>query len=116
VPAPGTLLWEEAHDSHWEADGARVPVPEDAFGFINGYVVTRSRGAVSVHYTQQWQRWALLGGMLVIWIVVLWRWRRTRVQRDPAERSAARERRMREREDAAAVPSIDDETYYWERV
>jgi len=111
----GTLLWQEAHDSHWEADGVRVPVPSDAFGWTNGYAVTRP-GAVSVHYTQQWQRWVWLAGMFVIWVVVLVRWRSTRARRDPAERAAARERRMRERRLDSLPTAIADDTYYWERV
>jgi hypothetical protein len=103
APRAGTLLWQEAHDTGWEADGVRRAAPSDAFGWTNGYTVTRA-GSVSVHYRQQWERWAMLAGMLVIWVVALMRWTRTRTRRDPAERAAARERRRRERSLDEAPP------------
>jgi len=115
VDQSGTLLWGEANDSAWEATVGRTLRNTDAFGWANGYPVAR-RGSVSLEYTDQWQRWAFLGGMALIWLIVLLRWRATRVRRDPGERAAARERRRRERDDEPFTGAVDDETFYWERV
>jgi len=114
VDRTGTLLWGEAHDSAWEATLGRTLRHTAAFGWANGYPVDR-KGAVTVEYTKQWQRWAFLGVMALIWLVVLLRWRHTRVRRDPAERAAERERRRREREDDPFAGVVDDESFYWER-
>ncbi len=115
VDQSGTLLWGEANDAAWEATVGRTLRNTDAFGWANGYPVAR-RGALSLEYTNQWQRWAFLGGMALIWLIVLLRWRTTRVRRDPGERAAARERRRRERDDEPFKGAVDDETFYWERV
>jgi len=115
VDRTGTLLWGEAHNSAWQATVGRTLRHTAAFGWANGYPVDR-KGAVTVEYTKQWQRWAFLGVMALIWLFVLLRWRHTRVRRDPAERAAERERRRREREDDPFSGVVDDESFYWERV
>ena len=115
VDTTGTLLWGEANDSAWEATAGRTLRNTGAFGWANGYPVAR-RGSVSLEYTNQWQRWVFLGGMALIWLMVLLRWRATRARRDPSERAAARERRRRERDDDPFKDAVDDDTFYWERV
>src|SRR5262249_53003111 len=92
----GTAFWGEAYDSQWKATaGGDALRHQDPFGWAKGYVVDR-RATVSMSYEAQWVRWAMLGGALVIWLLVLWRWRRTRVRREPATRTAApRPRRER---------------------
>ncbi len=82
VPA-GTVLWGEAYDSEWGAarNGSSLR-HEQAFGWGNGFALGRP-GTVSIDYGAQWQRWAMLAGSLLIWLLVVWRWRRTRVRRDP---------------------------------
>ena len=55
-----------------------------------------TRGPVTITFDAQWQRWAMLAGALVLWILVVWRWRRTRVRRDPVVRATdVRTRRER---------------------
>ena len=74
------------------------------------------RATVSIAYEAQWVRWAMLAGALVIWLFVLWRWRRTRVRRDPSTRRPT----SRPRRDRTAKPDplaeLDDEAFWWERV
>jgi GT2 family glycosyltransferase len=113
--APGTAFWGEAHDSHWKATGNGTTLRhQQTFGWANGYVVDR-RATVSISFTEQWVRWAMLGGALVLWILVIWRWRRTRVRRDTSGRTVRRPRRERdERPDPLA--ELDDEAFWWERV
>jgi GT2 family glycosyltransferase len=111
----GTLLWSEAHNDAWEATAGHTLRHSEAFGWANGYRLDR-RGDVAVEYTNQWQRWAFLAGMALIWLVVLLRWRATRTRRDPAARAAERERRRRERDDDFFSGAADDDTFYWERV
>ena len=81
------------------------------FGWATGYAV-EGRTSVSIAYELKWTRWEMLGGALVIWALVVWRWRRTRVRREPTSRAAAtatRERReRRERHDSLA--DVDDES------
>ena len=113
----GTILWGEAYDSEWDAtsDGRSLP-HEQAFGWANGFVAKR-RGTVSIAYAAQWHRWAMLAGALVIWLFVVWRWRRTRVRRDPAERArAARTRRERRERYDPLADVIDEDSFWWERV
>jgi GT2 family glycosyltransferase len=113
--AAGTVLWGEAYDGEWRAsaDGDALR-HQQAFGWANSYVVDR-RTAVSLAYEAQWVRWAMLAGALVIWVLVVWRWRRTRVRRAPVVRADTRSRRERRlRPDPLA--ELDDEAYWWERV
>lgn len=114
--APGTAFWGEAYDSEWKATGGDDTLRhQESFGWANGFVVER-RAPVAITYEAQWVRWAMLGGALVIWLLVIWRWRRTRVRRDPSTRAtAARARRERStRPDPLA--EFDDEAFWWERV
>ena len=79
----GTVLWGEAYDSEWGATSGGTSLRhEQAFGWANGFTLEQ-RGTVSITYGAQWQRWAALAGSLVIWLFVVWRWRKTRVRRDP---------------------------------
>ncbi len=116
VPA-GTVLWGEAYDSEWAATrGGTSLRHERAFGWSNGFALGQ-RGAVSIAYGAQWQRWAMLAGSLLIWLVVAWRWRRTRARRDSGTRatSARRRRERRERYDPLAEV-LDEDAFWWERV
>ncbi len=115
--APGTVLWGEAFDSEWNAasDGASLR-HDEAFGWANGYALDR-RGTVAITYGAQWVRWATLGAALVMWILVVWRWRRTRVRRDPGQRAVAtRARRERAARHDPLVDVIDEDSFWWERV
>jgi GT2 family glycosyltransferase len=119
--APGVVLWGEAYDTAWEAtatggqgtDGALRHFR--AFGWENGYRVT-SKGSVALSFADQWQRWAMLGASLVIWLFVLWRWWRTRVRSVRPRAESIRERReARARRDRLA-DAVDDDAFWWERV
>jgi GT2 family glycosyltransferase len=120
VPLPsgattaGTAYWGEAYDAAWKATGNGDALRhQEPFGWANGFVVDR-RATVSIAFDAQWVRSAMLGGALVIWLLVIWRWRRTRVRRDPATRAARpRPRRERTRDPLA---ELDDEAFWWERV
>ena len=117
-PAPaGTALWGESYDAEWGATaGGGALRHERAFGWSNGFVLTR-RASVSISYGAQWVRWAMLGGALVLWVLVAWRWRRTRVRRDPAERAAVARTRRERRERLDPLTGVpDDETLWWEKV
>jgi GT2 family glycosyltransferase len=113
--APGTAFWAEAYDAHWKATGDGDALRhQQAFGWANGYVVDQ-RATVSISFTAQWVRWAMLAGALVLWLLVIWRWRRTRVKRDLTARTVRRQRRERaSRPDPLA--ELDDEAFWWERV
>ena len=74
------------------------------------------RGAVSIDYGAQWQRWAMLAGALVLWLLVVRRWRRTRVRPDPAQRAAVRARRERAERHDPLTDVLDDDAFWWERV
>lgn len=115
VAAAGTAFWGEAYDAEWKATGGGAALRhQQSFGWANGFVVDQ-RGRVSIAFDSQWLRWVMLGGALVIWLLTIWRWRRTRVRRDPASRTAPRERRDRTtRPDPLA--ELDDEAFWWERV
>ena len=93
APAPaGTVFWGEAYDSEWKASRRRHRVAARARPSAGPTATARTDAAsVSITYDAQWQRWAMLGGALVLWLLVVWRWRRTRVRRDPA---SARGRRL----------------------
>jgi len=50
-------------------------------------------------------------------VLVAWRWRRTRVRRDPAERAAVARTRRERRERLDPLTGVpDDETLWWEKV
>ena len=73
---------------------------------------------MTLEYTDQWQRWAFLGGALVIWLFVIWRWRRTRV-RKPRRRDVEAARDRRERRSPRPDPLaevLDEDAFWWERV
>ena len=71
---------------------------------------------MSIAFEAQWVRWAMLGGALVIWLLVIWRWRRTRVRRDPSTRTAATPRAGSARARPDPLAELDDEAFWWERV
>jgi hypothetical protein len=115
---PGIFLWGEAYDREWDASAASGATLHHVrtFGWSNGYRVER-RSTVDLTFGEQWQRWALLGGALVIWLFVIWRWWRTRT-RTPrtAFATAARERRERRAPRDSLGESLGDEEFWWERV
>jgi GT2 family glycosyltransferase len=115
--AAGTVLWGEAYDSEWGATrGGSSLSHEQAFGWSNGFALGRA-GTVSIAYGAQWQRWAMLAGSLLIWLVVAWRWRRTRVRRAPGARaSSARRRRERRQRYDPLTEVLDEDAFWWERV
>src|SRR4051812_17019571 len=112
----GTAFWGEAYDSEWKATaGGDALRHQRSFGWANGFVVGR-RATVSIAYEAQWVRWAMLGGALVIWFLVLWRWRRTRVRRDPATRTVTTRQRRQRAAKPDPLAELDDEAFWWERV
>jgi hypothetical protein len=118
---PGILLWGEAYDREWDATTA-AGVNLDhvrTFGWSNGYKVERT-SQVDVTFGAQWQRWALLGGALVIWLFVVWRWWRTRTRAPrvtPALAARARrERRERRPRRDGLSDAVGEEEFWWERV
>jgi hypothetical protein len=114
--ARGTAFWGEAYDSEWKAtSGGDALRHQEPFGWANGFVVDQ-RAAVSISYEAQWVRWAMLAGALVIWVLVLWRWRRTRVRRDPSTRNAAQRARRERAVKPDPLAELDDEAFWWERV
>ena len=114
--APGVVLWGEAYDGEWHASassGGAALAHFRAFGWSNGYRVTR-RTPVAISFGAQWQRWALLGVALLIWLFVVFWWWRTRARwTAPVEETRVARRRTRTDSFADAV---DDETFWWERV
>ena len=77
---PGVVFWGEAYDSKWKASSSGQTLRHvRAFGWANGYRVTRE-GSVSIAFADQWQRWLLLAVSLLIWLFVVFRWWRTRVR------------------------------------
>jgi hypothetical protein len=117
APAPvGTAFWGEAYDSEWKATGGGDALRhEQSFGWANGFVLDQ-RAEVSITYEAQWVRWAMLGGALVIWLLVIWRWRRTRVRRDPSTRAATPRARRERTARPDPLAELDDEAFWWERV
>jgi GT2 family glycosyltransferase len=112
----GTAFWGEAYDSEWKATGNGDALRhQESFGWANGFVVDR-RAEVSIAYEAQWVRWAMLGAALVIWLLVIWRWRRTRVRRDPSTRTAAPRARRERATRPDPLAEFDDEAFWWERV
>ncbi len=112
---PGLVLWGEAYNGSWEGTSAdHTLVHRRTFGWANGFTLTR-RGSVSIAYTKQWLRWALLGVALLIWLVALRRWWTTRLVRDRAAELTQRERRERAHRPDPLAEALDD-TYWWERV
>src|SRR5204863_853521 len=116
----GTVLWGEAYDSQWSASRNGHSLRQQrAFGWGNSFAVSRA-GRVSVAYGAQWQRWAALAVALIIWLLVVWRWRRTRVRRDRVARAATartrRERRERRERYDPLADVLDEDSFWWERV
>jgi GT2 family glycosyltransferase len=118
---PGILLWGEAYDREWDATtGAGGNLDHvRTFGWSNGYKVERT-SQVDVTFGAQWQRWALLGGALVIWLFVVWRWWRTRTRAPRVTPTVAargrRERTERRPRRDALSDAVGDEEFWWERV
>ena len=114
---PGTVLWGEAYNGDWKADAAGATLRHvKTFGWANGYVLPK-QGSVSVRYHAQWQRWGLLAISVLIWLGVIWRWRRTRVRRESARRtSTARVRRERIAREDPLTQVLDEDNFWWERV
>jgi hypothetical protein len=114
--AAGTAFWGEAYDSEWKATGDGDALRhQESFGWANGFVVDQ-RATVSIAYEAQWVRWAMLGGALIIWLLVIWRWRRTRVRRDPSTRAVAARQRRERVSKPNPLAELDDEAFWWERV
>ena len=96
--APGVVLWGEAYDTAWEATGSGRKERSNRSATSarsDGRTATGSRDRVPVAlaFADQWQRWALLGASLLIWLFVVWRWWRTRVRSVRPTSASTRERR-----------------------
>ena len=75
--APGIVLWGEAYDDSWEATGDASLRHRLTFGWSNGFELDE-RASVSIVFGDQWLRWPLLGAALIIWVIALRWWWRTR--------------------------------------
>ena len=73
---------------------------------------------MTIAYDAQWQRWALLAGALVIWLLVVWRWRRTRVRRDPScgRPTCVPGANVGSVDRSPLDDVLDDDAFWWERV
>jgi GT2 family glycosyltransferase len=112
----GRVLWGEAFDADWRASAAgRSLRHQETFGWANGFVLPR-RARVSITESAQWQRWALLGASLLIWLAVAWRWWRTRARRDPAASTRSTARRERSARYDPLTEVLDEDAFWWERV
>ena len=112
---PGTVLWGEAYDSEWKATATAprcVTTRPSAGRTASG----SNRAAGVIAYDAQWQRWAMLGGALVLWLLVVRRWRRTRVRR----RSGAASGGAGSAVSAPSARPVDRRprrgAFWWERV
>jgi hypothetical protein len=113
---PGVVLWGEAYDSEWTASSSGTALRHvRTFGWANGYRVT-SADPVSIEFGEQWQRWAMLGVSLLIWLFVAFRWWRTRVRVPRLSATQARESRERRARRDFFDDATDEETFWWERV
>ena len=113
---PGVVLWGEAYDSEWTASSSGTALRHvRTFGWANGYRVT-SADPVSIEFGEQWQRWAMLGVSLLIWLFVAFRWWRTRVRVPRLSAAQARESRERRARRDFFDDATDEETFWWERV
>ncbi|MGH9026065.1 MAG: hypothetical protein ACRDWD_08110 [Acidimicrobiia bacterium] len=78
---PGTVLWSEAYDEQWTADGDGERLEHvKPFGWSNGYELG-SEGTVAVHYGGQPVRYGLMAVSLALWaatVTVLVRGRKRR--------------------------------------
>ena len=112
---PGVVLWGEAYDSEWTASSSGTALRHvRTFGWANGYRVT-SADPVSIEFGDQWQRWAMLGVSLLIWLFVVFRWWRTRVRVPRLSATQARESRERRARRDFFDDATDEETFWWER-
>ena len=85
----GDLLVASAADPGWKLTIDGVPMSRTtAYGYANSFTVTRAgQGHLSYHTTPM--RWLELAGQVLVWLLVVWAWRRyRRVDRSAA--SAAR--------------------------
>jgi GT2 family glycosyltransferase len=116
-PVPvGRILWGEAFSNDWQATSANVNLRHDkTFDWANGFALPR-RGRVSITDTSQWQRWALLGVSLLIWLAVIWRWWRTRARPAWTNRAPAPARRARRDRHDPLSDVLAEDAFWWERV
>jgi GT2 family glycosyltransferase len=81
---PGTVLWSEAYDDEWRADGEGEELTHvEPFGWSNGYELG-SDGTVALRYGGQTLRYALIALSLALWaaavtVLVRSRTRRRRI-------------------------------------
>jgi hypothetical protein len=78
---PGTLLWSEAADRGWHANAPGLDlVRSNAFAWTNAFALP-ARASVGIHYEAGRARGVLLWVEVVLWVVALGVWRRTRIRR-----------------------------------
>ncbi len=79
---PGTVLWSEAYDGHWEARAAdRDLAHVRPFGVTNGYVLPE-RAPVSISYGGQPARYGVLALQGALWVGLAALWWRTGPRRE----------------------------------
>jgi GT2 family glycosyltransferase len=111
---PGIVLWGEAYDSAWAADAnGHALAHQQTFGWSNGFTL-RQRGEVSIAFDEQWVRWATLAISVVVWLIVIVWWRRTRAPRRP-DLVASRERRERSRRPDPLAEVLAEDADWWEQ-
>jgi hypothetical protein len=93
VPA-GTALLSEAFDDGWSAEsGGNALAHDRAFGWVNGWEHP-DESAVSFAHDGQGQRYALLGGELILWIIAIVWWCRGRGRARAARLAEIRRQRL----------------------
>jgi hypothetical protein len=111
---PGLVLWGEAFDTSWDASAnGKTLVQRETFGWSNGFTLPR-RGDVSITFSEQWVRWAMLAISFVVWIIVAAWWWRTRAPRRPVVEATSERRERRRRPDPLAEV-LDDDADWWEQ-
>jgi hypothetical protein len=64
--AAGTVLWSQQYDDAWEASSSAGSLPHRrSFGWANAFTA-RGSGPITVSFGDQWWRWPVLAGELVI--------------------------------------------------
>jgi GT2 family glycosyltransferase len=78
---PGTLLWAEAADPGWHATAGGKTLPRfSAFNWTNAFPLP-AHESVGLRYRAGWLPRLLIWFEIVVWILALVAWRRTRTRR-----------------------------------
>ncbi len=100
----GTVALGERYDSRWKTAGGSDTEHRHAFGWANGFVVTR-RSVITPQFGGQWERWLVVALQGLLWAVIVVRLRRGRRSRTTSGTADAAEnpRVERTRRERASV-------------